>query len=294
MLLFTILTACSNSSSSFHPKEWAGTYAGAHGTVMSLAGDGTAWIGHAAPDENIDMDSSWDLSDDMINVHCKAYGYDISASTRLQSDGILLFKSEEPAWDPEPFLRISESSAALSKDDYPAILEDVDFNIEGVPSHESTGWDASSYTAAVVGGIEFHVPEYYQLQRSTDSSMSYAFKDKDGVVVLFTISITGNALSDEDFRKEKYRIQNDFMKELGVNGHRIMDARNCRIAGFQSRLFTFYADTAQDGQNHVRTAFINNTQSGKCVSVCLLQSLDSLYDYVEDFNTMIDTAAASS
>ena len=103
-----------------------------------------------------------------------------------------------------------------------------------------------------------------------------------------------NAVSDDDFTKEKYRLQNDFMKELGVNGHRIMDARNCRIAGFQSRLFTFYADTAQDGQNHVRTAFINNTQSGKCVSVCLLQNLDSLYDYVEDFNTMIETAAASS
>ena len=293
MLLFTILTACGSSSASFHPVEWAGTYAGAHGTVMTLASDGKARIGHAASDENVDTDSSWALSDDTITVHCKAGGYDISANTRLQSDGILLFKSEEPTWDPEPFLRISEASTVLSKDDHLAILEDIDFNIEGVPSHESTGWDASSYTTAAVGGIEFHVPEYYQLQSSSDSSMSYAFKDKDGVVVLFNISITGSALSDEDFRKEKYRIQNDFMKELGVNGHRIMDAGNCRIAGFQSRLFTFFADTAQDGQNHVRTAFINNTQSGKCVSVCLLQNLDSLYDYVEDFNTIIETAAAS-
>lgn len=292
ILLFTMVTACGNSSSSFHPKEWAGTYAGAHGTVMTLAGNGTARISHASSDENIDTDSSWDLSDDMISVHCKAYGYDISASTRLQSDGVLLFKSADPAWDPEPFLRISEASTALSKDDYLAMIEDVDFSIEGVPSHESTGWDASSYTTAVVGGIEFHVPDYYQLQRSTDSSMSYAFKDKDGVTVLFSISITGDALSDDDFMKEKYRFQNDFMKELGVNGHRIMDARNCRIAGFQSRLFTFYADTAQDGENHVRTACINNTESGKCVSVCLLQHMDSLYDYVEDFNTIIETAAA--
>ena len=157
ILLFTMVTACGNSSSSFHPKEWAGTYAGAHGTVMTLAGNGTARIGLASSDENIDTDSSWELSDDMISVHCKAYGYDISASTRLQSDGVLLFKSPEPAWDPEPFLRISEASTALSKDDYLAMIEDVDFSIEGVPSHESTGWDASSYTTAVVGGMAKHV-----------------------------------------------------------------------------------------------------------------------------------------
>ena len=311
MLLFTLVTACGNSSApspgaslessipetppaSVHPEEWAGTYAGARGTVMTLVSDGTARIGHVASDNSIDMDSSWDLSDDMLNVHCKAYGYDISANARLQSDGILLFKSAGPAWEPEPFLKISSASTAFSKDDYLAMIEDIDFNIEGLPSHESTGWDASSYITAVVGGIEFHIPEYYQLQRSTDSSMSYAYKDKDNVVVLFNISTTGTALSDDDFRKEKYRLANDFMKELGVNGHRIMDVRNCRIAGFQSRLFTFYADTAQNGENHVRAACINNTESGKCVSVCLLQNLDSLYDYFDDFNTTIETAVPAS
>ena len=290
ILIITIVTACGNSSA-VRPEEWVGTYAGAHGTVMTLLSDGTARIGHVASDNDIDKHPSWDYSDDTITVHCKAYGYDISASTSLQSDGILLFKSEEPAWDPEPFLRISSESAVYSKDDYLAMMDDLEFNIEGVPSHESTGWDASSYTAAVVGGIEFHVPDYFQLQKSSDSSMSYSFKDKDGVVVLFNISITGDALSDDDFRKEKYRFQNDLMKESGVNGHRIMDAGNCSIAGFQSRLFTFYADTAENGENHVRLAVINNTESGKCVSVCLLQNLDALYDYIEDFNTVIETAA---
>ena len=107
MLFFTILTACGSSPapSSGLPEEWSGTYAGAQGTVMTLVSDGTARIGHAASDETIDMDSSWDFADDVITVHCKACGYDISSNTGLQSDGILLFKSTEPAWDPEPFLK---------------------------------------------------------------------------------------------------------------------------------------------------------------------------------------------
>ena len=292
MLLFTILTACGRSSapSPVLPEEWAGTYGGAQGTVMTLVHDGTARIGHAAADEDIDMDSSWDLTDDVINVHCKARGYDISADTRLQSDGILLFKSADPAWDPEPFLKISSETTAFSKDDYLAMMEDIDFNIEGLPSHDSTGWDASSYSTAVVGGITFHVPSYYQLQKSSDSSISYVVMDEDEVPVLFVISISGDAFSDEDFRKAKYDLPNSFMKELGANGHRIMDAGNCRIAGFQSRRFTFYADTEEYGENHVRAAIINNTESGKCVSVCLLQNLDSLHDYFDDFSTTLETA----
>ena len=292
MLLFTILAACGSSSapSLVLPEEWTGTYAGAQGTVMTLVSNGTARIDHAASDEDIDKDSSWDLTDDVINVHCKARGYDISADTRLQSDGILLFKSAEPAWDPEPFLKISSETAVFSKDDYLAMMEDIDFNIEGLPSHDSTGWDASSYSTAVVGGITFHVPAYYQLQESSDSSMSYVVMDEDEVPVLFVISISGGAFSDEDFRKAKYDLPNSFMKELGANGHRIMDAGNCRIAGFQARRFTFYADTEEYGENHVRAAVINNTESGKCVTVCLLQNLDSLHDYFDDFNTTIETA----
>ena len=296
MLLFTMLTACGSSSapSSVLPEEWTGTYAGAQGTVMTLVSDGTARIGHAAADEDIDMDSSWDLTDDVINVHCKARGYDISANTRLQSDGILLFKSSEPAWDPEPFLKISSETAVFSKDDYLAMMEDIDFNIEGLPSHDSTGWDASSYSTAVVGGITFHIPSYYQLQESTDSSMSYVVMDEDEVPVLFIIRISGDAFSDDDFRKAKYSLSNDFMKALGVNGHRIMDAGNCRIAGFQARRSTFYADTEEYGENHVRAAIINSTESGKCVTVCLLQNLDSLHDYFDDFNTTLETAAPVS
>ena len=289
MLLFTILTSCGRSSAL--PEEWAGTYAGAQGTVMTLVSDGTARIGHAAADENIDMDSSWGFSDGVISVHCKARGYDVSASTRLQSGGILLFRSAEPAWDPEPFLRISSETTVFSKDDYLAMTEDIDFNIEGLPSHDSTSWDASSYSTAVVGGITFHVPAYYQLQQSSDASMSYVVMDEDEIPVLLVISTWGDAFSDEDFRKAKYGLQNDFMKELGVNGHRIMDAGNCEIAGFQSRLFTFYADTEKNGENHVRAAIINNTESRKCVSVCLLQNLDSLHDYFDDFKTTIETAA---
>ena len=295
MLLFTLLTACGSSPapSSGLPEEWSGMYAGAQGTVMTLVSDGTARIGHASSAETIDMDSSWDFADDVITVHCKAYGYDISSNTGLQSDGILLFKSTEPTWDPEPFLKISSETAVLSKDDYLAMMEDIDFNIEGLPSHDSTGWDASSYSTAVVGGIAFHVPSYYQLQKSSDSSISYVVMDEDEVPVLFVISISGDAFSDEDFRKAKYDLPNSFMKELGANGHRIMDAGNCRIAGFQSRRFTFYADTEEYGENHVRAAIINNTESGKCVSVCLLQNLDSLHDYFDDFNTTIETAAPS-
>ena len=84
MLLFTMLTACGSSSALFpgvspkppasvHPEEWAGTYAGAQGTVMTLAGNGTAHIGHAASDKPVDMESSWDFSDEMINVHCPSF-----------------------------------------------------------------------------------------------------------------------------------------------------------------------------------------------------------------------------
>ena len=120
--------------------------------------------------------------------------------------------------------------------------------------------------------------------------MSYVVMDEDEVPVLFVISISGDAFSDEDFRKAKYDLPNSFMKELGANGHRIMDAGNCRIAGFQARRFTFYADTEEYGENHVRAAVINNTESGKCVTVCLLQNLDSLHDYFDDFNTTIETA----
>ena len=280
------------SSDSALNAEWTGTYGGAQGTVMTLASDGKAYIGYLSSDDNIDMDSSWFYTTDTLHVVCKSFGYEIFADTEVRDDDILLFKSEDPGWNPEPFVKISSAATVFSKDHYLAMMEDFDFHIEGLPTHDRTKWNpSSSYETTVIGGLEFRIPEYYKTTESGDQSITYGVKDENNALTLITIRIIGDALSDEDFRKVKYGFPDLFMKNMRAEGHRIMDAKNCIIAGQQARLFTFYADTENYGQNHIRVACINNTKDGHCISVSIMQSLDSLHDFINDYDKIIETAA---
>ena len=278
------------SSDSALNAEWTGTYGGAQGTVMTLASDGKAYIGYLSSDDNIDMDSSWFYTTDTLHVVCKSFGYEIFADTEVRDDDILLFKSEDPGWNPEPFVKISSAATVFSKDHYLAMMEDFDFHIEGLPTHDRTKWNpSSSYETTVIGGLEFRIPEYYKTTESGDQSITYGVKDENNALTLITIRIIGDALSDEDFRKVKYGFPDLFMKNMRAEGHRIMDAKNCIIAGQQARLFTFYADTENYGQNHIRVACINNTKDGHCISVSIMQSLDSLHDFINDYDKIIET-----
>lgn len=304
LLALLVLTSCGSSSSasqasgpssqsteseSSYPVEWVGTYGGAQGTVLTLVGDGTARIGFLPSDKTIDMDSSWEFSDDSVIVHCKAYEYDISANTKERDDGILLFESEEPRWNPEPFIKISSAATVFSKDDYLAMMEDIDFHIESLPSHDSTGWDSSSsYTEVTSGGLLFKVPGYFTMTDSEDTDLSYVVKDHDDVGILLRIQDLGDALTDDKYKTEKYGWPDTFMEGTGVKGHHIMDVKNCRIAGQPARLFTFYANTDNLGEYHVRVACINNTDSGRFISVSILQNLDTLHDFISDYDRMIE------
>ena len=271
--------------------EWAGTYGGAQGTVMTLAIDGKAYIGYLSSDENIDMDSSWSYTTDTLHVICKSFGYEIFADTEVRDDDILLFMSEDPSWNPEPFVKISSAATVFSKDHYLAMMEDIDFNIEGLPTHDRTKWNpSSSYETVVIGGLEFRIPGYYKATESGDHSITYGVKDENNALTLITIRVIGNALSGEDFRKVKYGFPDLFMKNMGAKNHRIMDAKNCIIAGQQARLFTFYTETENYGQNHIRVACINNVKSGHCISVSIMQSLDSLHDFINDYDKIIEAA----
>ena len=278
------------------PEEWAGTYGGPLGKIMTLASDGSAHLYDLSSDETIDNDSSWAFEDERIIVRFKSYGYDLFANTEMKDYDVLIFNPEDPDRSQEPFVKISDEFSKLNKDDYLALMDNVVFHVEGLPSSDATGQtkDSAAETASL-GGMEFLIPAYFQKVGSGgEDDLSYAVTDEGGPEILLSVIDAGTSLAEDEFRKEKYSLPEAYMKELGCGETRILDARNSEVGGQQARILTFYADTADYGPVHIRLTCINNAAGGRLLAAYLVQSLDTLHDYIEDFDRGLETASCTA
>ncbi len=147
--------------------DLAGTYVGLHGSGITFLSDGTAeyfwkeWT-------DVETGDKWSFDGKKIIMRSKSLHYDIYAEISGMNIASLTFQSDNPGWDDEIFVRVSDKADSKDVDAYVALIE-KQLNISlNRPSKQSDNGEASGVSKELkefLDGYEAFVDEYVEFMK---------------------------------------------------------------------------------------------------------------------------------
>ena len=127
-----------------------GTYIGVHGSGLVLHDDGAAeyyWKEWPSVES-----VTWRYEDNTVTVKSDNIGYEFYAKVPDGAISSLTFEADSQSWDDEAFIRISDETKRLSKDDFVKLIEDT-LKTKLLPA-----------ATVKCGKLTLQIPDYYREQ----------------------------------------------------------------------------------------------------------------------------------
>lgn len=142
---------------------------------------------------------------------------------------------------------------------------------EAKPSRD--GFDASTNQELEVGGIVFSVPDYLDFEENENGDYEAMLETDHGLI---SIASSDSTFTEEEFTSNK----TNYVKEWN-------DKIECETTDDDGS-FTTTNDTGVKITG--RSDMILNSDNGKLIILYLMQSENAEYDYMSDFNAIVDSA----
>lgn len=154
---------------------------------------------------------------------------------------------------------------------------------------------SQAYTDTGFGGMEFFVPDYYEKDetKSDDTTAQFNATKGDIVALLFGESSAEN-ITDSDFEKKKYSFTvESFCANMDLKDITNTAEENIYPAGLAGRSLS--ATGKFDGiSTTIRVIIAHNPSKEKIIFIMLMQVGNPQYNYLQDYEEMINTATTST
>lgn len=158
-------------------EQVLGTYVGIHGSGLVLRDDGSAeyyWKEWPSVES-----VTWKYENNTVIVSSNNIGYDFYAEVPDGTVTSLLFKADSKSWTDENFVKTSDETKHLSKDDFVSLIEaTLNIKLDTQQNGATNGGNGYSETIEV-GKLTLNIPDYY-----VHTGETYTASEGNSVAVL--------------------------------------------------------------------------------------------------------------
>lgn len=140
----------------------------------------------------------------------------------------------------------------------------------------------------VIAGVEFSIPDYYE-KSEEQSTEEYFYANKGDIAIISVKEFADESFTEEGFGKSFEEVPQVIIDSFDLEDAEILNLEDISVAGLPGK--TMLVSGRVDRVNAiVRMDIIGNPDEKKAGGLFLFQAGNPRYDYLSDYEKMIETA----